>query len=280
MSEKLGGKDAFRGVRRRMSIAVSVKVQDGVVLATDSCVLHKGQIYFNADKTVAPFRGLPIGVMVAGDGSIGLTSIINHLREFGQQALRGTPARIDRDNYTIEDVVRAIGIYLSDASVRESSNSLTSLTVSGYSANSQLPETWRILLDGRAKVAHEAIWLPHAYGITWDGERECLDRLLCGTSNQLRSVAQEYGMSGEDAGRFVDRVCEACESDLVSPGMPLQDAIKLARFLVETTIAFVGFCLDRQPKIVGGAMDIATITRHDGFRWVQRKRGSTPNGGR
>ncbi|HUZ66885.1 MAG TPA: hypothetical protein VMU56_04390 [Beijerinckiaceae bacterium] len=256
-----------------MSIAVSIKVQDGVVLASDSCVLHKGQIYFNADKTVAPVRGLPIGAMISGDGAIGLTSVLNHLRDFGQQAvLKTSPLRVDRATYSLRSVVSAIADHLSDASVHESANTLTSLIVSGYSAQNNLPETWRILLDGRVRVEPELIWGPNEYGITWDGERECLDRLLCGTSHQLRSVAQEFGMSGDAAGRFVARVGEACESDLVSPGMPLHDAIDLARFLVETTIAFIGFCLDRQPKLVGGMVDIATITRHDGFRWIQRKR--------
>jgi hypothetical protein len=257
-----------------MSIAVSVKVQDGVVLATDSCVLHKGQVYLNAEKTVAPFRGMPIGVMVAGDGSIGLMSVVNHLRDFGQSLLpKSGPVRIDRHAYTIEGIAQAIGAHLSDICAHESANTLTSLTVSGYSAGSALPETWRVLIDGRARVELEPIWSANAYGITWDGERECLDRLLCGTSAQLRSVAQEFGMTKVDASRFVSRVSEACESDLVSPGMPLQDAIKLARFLVDTTIAFVDFCLDRQPKLVGGAVDVATITRHDGFRWIQRKAG-------
>ena len=88
-------------------------------------------------------------------------------------------------------------------------------------------------------------------------------------------------MNGETAGRFVARVGEACESDLVSPGMPMHDAIELARFLVETTISFVGFCLDRQPKLVGGMVDLATITRYDGFRWIQRKRSAiAANGAR
>jgi hypothetical protein len=256
-----------------MTIAVSVKVQDGVVLATDSCVLHKGQLYFNAEKTLAPFKGLPIGVMIAGDGSIGLTSVANHLREFGRLAFsKAGPPLFGRASYTVEEVVRAMGNHLSDVCVKEFASAFTSLTVSGYSADSSLPETWRVLIDGRASVEPEPIWTRNAYGITWDGERECLDRLLCGTSNQLRSVAQEYGMVGEEAGKFVMRVSEACESDLVAPGMPLPDAIKLARYLVDTTIAFVGFCLDRQPKIVGGAVDIATITRHDGFRWIQRKK--------
>ena len=54
------------------------------------------------------------------------------------------------------------------------------------------------------------------------------------------------------------------------PAMPIQDAIDLARFLVETTIGFVRFSVFL-PKSVGGAVEIAAITKHEGFRWVQRK---------
>ena len=54
------------------------------------------------------------------------------------------------------------------------------------------------------------------------------------------------------------------------PAMPIQDAIDLAHFLVETTIGFVRLAVFL-PKSVGGAVEIAAITKHEGFRWVQRK---------
>jgi hypothetical protein len=58
--------------------------------------------------------------------------------------------------------------------------------------------------------------------------------------------------------------------------MPIQDAVDLARFLVETTIGFVRFAVF-MPKSVGGAVEIAAITKHEGFRWVQRKASIPPN---
>ena len=58
---------------------------------------------------------------------------------------------------------------------------------------------------------------------------------------------------------------------LTIPTMPIQDAINLARYLVEVTIGFVKFSIAKQPKTVGGTIDIAAITKHEGFRWVQRK---------
>lgn len=51
------------------------------------------------------------------------------------------------------------------------------------------------------------------------------------------------------------------------PAMPIQDAIGLTLFLVETTIGFVRFAVFL-PKSVGGAVEIASITMHEGFRWV------------
>jgi hypothetical protein len=41
--------------------------------------------------------------------------------------------------------------------------------------------------------------------------------------------------------------------------------------MVETTIGFVRFSLKRQVKTVGGAGEIAAITKHEGFKWVQRR---------
>jgi hypothetical protein len=46
--------------------------------------------------------------------------------------------------------------------------------------------------------------------------------------------------------------------------MPIQDAVNLARFLVEATISFVKFSVAR-PKTVGGPIGIAAITKHGAF---------------
>jgi len=41
---------------------------------------------------------------------------------------------------------------------------------------------------------------------------------------------------------------------------------------METSLAFERLRADRQLKTIGGPVDLAVITRHEGFRWVQRKR--------
>ena len=54
-------------------------------------------------------------------------------------------------------------------------------------------------------------------------------------------------------------------------GDDLRDgSIDLARFLVETTKGFIRFSVGLV-KTVGGPIEIAAITKHEGFKWVQRK---------
>jgi hypothetical protein len=58
-------------------------------------------------------------------------------------------------------------------------------------------------------------------------------------------------------------------SQLCLPTMPVQDAIELAEYLVETTKGYYRFLPGAD--IVGGDTDIAVVTRHEGFKWIKRK---------
>ena len=51
--------------------------------------------------------------------------------------------------------------------------------------------------------------------------------------------------------------------------MPIQDAIDLAVFLADTAIGFSRF--SPGASTVGGPVDVAAITKHEGFKWVRRK---------
>ncbi len=59
-----------------MTVLVSVKINDGVVMAADSASsFESGMVYQNADKIVNLMEGLPIGAMATGAGEIGNDSI-------------------------------------------------------------------------------------------------------------------------------------------------------------------------------------------------------------
>lgn len=59
------------------------------------------------------------------------------------------------------------------------------------------------------------------------------------------------------------------EIPLLVPSMPIQDAIQLAEFLVDFVIKFSKFRMGA--PTVGGRIEIAAITKHEGFKWVKRK---------
>jgi hypothetical protein len=81
----------------------------------------------------------------------------------------------------------------------------------------------------------------------------------------------ELGLKQPEAETLVNRLMPNLYEHVSLSAMPVQDAIDLARFMVETTIGFMRFSVLRQPKIVGGAVEIAAITKHEGFCWVQRR---------
>ena len=78
------------------------------------------------------------------------------------------------------------------------------------------------------------------------------------------------GMTAEQIGPARDAVIPHLYENLILPAAPIQDAIDLSRFMVETTKGFIRFSI-RRAKTVGGPVEIAAITKHEGFRWVQRK---------
>jgi hypothetical protein len=59
------------------------------------------------------------------------------------------------------------------------------------------------------------------------------------------------------------------QAQIVFAPMPIQDAIDLAEFLVHAAIVYSRFSPGAQ--IVGGPIEIAAITKHEGFKWIRRK---------
>jgi hypothetical protein len=56
---------------------------------------------------------------------------------------------------------------------------------------------------------------------------------------------------------------------LAHPGMPIQDAIDLVKYLADVTVGYVRF--KQGAPTVAPPIDIAAITTHQGFKWVERK---------
>ena len=63
--------------------------------------------------------------------------------------------------------------------------------------------------------------------------------------------------------------CATSKIQLANPAMPTQDSIELAIFLADTQKQFARF--SDGSNVVGGDLDVATVTKHEGFKWIKRK---------
>lgn len=263
-----------------MTIAISIKVHDGVVLATDSAasLLRANgvvNVYDNADKIFNLRKGSPIGATTWGIGGIGQTSISTLAKDLRARLIDDDKEwRIDPESYTIEEVAKKARRFFFEEHYEpefkevEKPPNLGFLIV-GYSAGAGLAEEWEVLIkDG--ECADPTLVRPQAEtGFRADGEPEAISRLLFGFSPGLRGVLKDLGVSNEQIIPAMTRIQATLQTPLQHPAMPIQDAIDLAEFLADLTIKFARF----RPgaPTVGGPIEVAAITKHEGFRWVKRK---------
>jgi hypothetical protein len=108
------------------------------------------------------------------------------------------------------------------------------------------------------------------FGATWGGQRAYADRLVQGLDETGLELLQEH-LRLSDA--QLDGVREYLQGNnplaLPYQFLPLQDCVDLCILLIRTTINMQRFTVD--VRGVGGPIDVATVTRTDGFVPVQVK---------
>ena len=275
-----------------MTICVAVAVHDGAVFAADSAstlsaVKPSGEtevfnVYKHGLKVFNLYKGLPLAAMTCGIGNFGSSSIAALAKEFRYQLARGSSEdAINKDNYTIQEVVERARAFLFDARFAKLAprpQAQFEFWIGGYPSDMSGPfELWKIVFIGGECL--DPIPMPTP-GLYWGGATAPVSRLLLGFDHTLReALATAVGLDLTKADLDPDKVAKlAALVDLVrshsqvvmhSPVMPIQDAIDLADFLAETAKRYFRFLPGAD--IVGGDTDIATITRYEGFRWIRRK---------
>ena len=206
-----------------VTIILSIKVQDGVVMASDSAVLHRGHLYANAEKNIQLIKGLPIGVLISGDGAVGSRALISVMQDFSvRAALRGSACFVDKSCYTLQEVCTKLRDYILEVSQACLSPIRSALILSGYSADAPLPETWSIRFDGLDPIEPELVWGEDEYGLSWEGQAGCINRLLGDVPQVGFNVAEaqlaEVSLFNQNA---IDSPTDEVDSPmLVTPGMP------------------------------------------------------------
>lgn len=267
-----------------MTICVAVKVQDCIVFAADSTsslqtVMADGtpvtvNTYDHANKLFNLRKGLPIAAMTAGIGNFGPSSISTVTKDLrALLSKEGSPYYIDPHNYTIEQVAEVARRYFYEerfSKLVPAPSGNFQYWIGGYSSGEDLGEIWRFQIDNGAcgpTICDAAKEAPSSLG--WGGAPDAINRLVLGYSQELGRALTGGGMSAENIPQAIAEIGRYTQAELVHPAMPTMDAVELARFLAETTKQFVRFLPGSNS--VGGNIDIATITKHENFKWVARK---------
>jgi len=265
-----------------VTIVVSIRVNDGIVLATDSAtsfVDAAGQVvkvYNNANKLFNLVKIWPIGAMTYGSGSIGSASISTLSKDLRKKLTPGfgDPVyALNQNAYTVEEVAEKAKLFFqacyTQAYPQPVPNFLLGYRVCGYSSDGVLPEAWEIKILEHGAEGPVRLYEDDSFGPRWQGETEAIDRLVLGVGSRIYEALGQIGLDAAAAQTMGNALITRLCANLYLPAMPIQDAIDLARFLVDAASKFSHFLL--RPATVGGPMEIATITKHEGFRWITRK---------
>ncbi|MHC1782647.1 MAG: hypothetical protein AB9891_07805 [Anaerolineaceae bacterium] len=265
-----------------MTIAISIKVNDGIILATDSAAtimaaLPDGKetgvlnVYNNADKLFNLCKNNPIGAITWGSGSIGQSSISTLVKDY--RVLLSEKLR-DQSNYTLEEVVKGFSEFIFEDNYIPAFKDWPKkppigFMVCGYSSNQAFPEEWKFEIINGNIIGPGIVRKPDEIGMTWNGESEAITRLYFGFSNLTPQVLSECGLDNNKIQEIMKNFQEKLMIPFIISAIPIKDAIDISQFFIETTMNFSKY----RPgaPTVGGPIDIAAITKHEGFKWVKRK---------
>jgi len=237
-------------------------------------------VYENANKIFNLYKGAPLGCITFGSGSIGNASIATLMKDLREELKNGKRDFKVKD-YTIKGAAETLGKFLdeecekvTDPAVKQGIN--VGFMLGGYSSGGVLGESWSLEIQQGKACPPVELRKKEDAGLSWGGQGELLSRIALGFSPALfETLADATGnpkgaTSAQDLQKTLGPLLTArLQAPLVFAPMPIQDAIDLAHFLVNSTIMFSRFIPG--PQVVGGPVEIAAITKHEGFKWISRK---------
>jgi hypothetical protein len=253
-----------------MTIVASVKSRDGLILAADSMSTlsvatpvgpQYVKAYQNARK-LFQMGDLPIGAVTYGLGNIGTRSMESLVLEACKN--------FSDDLADVESVAQALYDHLRSAynaafnGLDDEQKPECGFLVGGYSAEEPLAR----LLEFEFPASEGPVEKlgPDDFGSAWRGVDFPFIRLWRGFAPSMVSrLVNEDGMTQQRIAELVAPL----EIGATYEGMPVQDAINFATFILDTTIGFSEFAPGY--PACGGPLQIAAILPDDeGFRWIAK----------
>ena len=254
-----------------MTIAVIMRVNDGLVLATDSAstvmlpdaegnefVYH---VYNHADKIFNLKKGKSIACMTWGAGNLSDKSISTIAKDFRNEIMN------DINHFSVQEISNKFKDYI-EKLISDNDRDV-GFIICGYSNNGipeDNPEVYEIQYVNGEVHGPEIVNEGQPIFINWYGQGQYISRLVLGFDPDLETIVDEYEIGDE---HIMENIKNRLSLPLGVPSMPIQDAIEFVETLVYITMQMSKFVPGAQT--VGGDIDIAVITKHEEFKWIKRK---------
>lgn len=261
-----------------MTLAIGFKGSEGIVLAADSRVTiqhivpipgQAGQqllipaTYDNATKLLKVHGQDHVAAVTFNAGAIGLQqprTAHSLLPEFEAQ-LNGAP------RLTVEDFARRLSDFFAEQwrDKGGGTGSPMEFIIGGYDPD----EAYGKLFICAIPTAPQPVEVQaNVFGIQWGGQTEITSRIL----NGYDAAAMDFiipQIPNVDPQQLAAGVSERSGAQIPYQFLPLQDCLDLSMLMIRTTAQILDYQIG--VRGVGGSIDVATITRKEGFQYVQRK---------
>jgi hypothetical protein len=268
-----------------VSLGIAFKAPEGLVLAADSRVTLMAQqaagpqqaaqlipaSFDNATKLLHVSGYDNIGAITFGAGAIGQGSEFRTAHSFLPELEAELMA--SKTKLTVEQFAAKMGTFYETRwkavgmPVGGPGDEMN-FTVAGFNSGETYGRIYTLAVPNHMAPAEQSPG--NEFGLTFGGQAEITARLLLGFEGKLIDLAAAHlGLDAAKKSALAQHLQQNLAIGIPYQFLPLQDCVDLVVFLIRTTATLQQWQVGIRG--VGGSIDVATITRTDGFRALKEK---------
>jgi hypothetical protein len=268
-----------------VSLGIAFKGPEGIVLAADSRVTLLAQqpglqhlipaTFDNATKLLKVASQSHVGAVTYGLGALGTYSprtAHSFLPEFEAELAGEVETGVERLS-VVAYASKLSAFFMNRWTSQEMPSPDTYVAeqmiflVGGYDDGEAYGRVYEFFIPGRPEPVEQN---PGSFGVTWGGQLDLTSRVIQGFDPRVPDIVARALDLDDDQRHVLTDALRPLQLTIPYPFLPLQDCVDLSILLIRMTIELQAFYVGIRG--VGGAIDVASITRTEGYVPVQEKK--------
>lgn len=272
-----------------MSLGIAFKGPEGIVLAADSRVTLTTEIKNGGKTQILPstfdnatkllrFNCQPfVGAVTYGLGAMGMPdprtahSFIPEFEEHIEKEYKSESQQDRCKRLSVKEFAKLFSTFFMDQWKKLMPDPFNgpdmAFLVGGFDEKTPYGKVYMIQIPSKPEPVEQNI---NKFGATWGGQLEHTNRLIKGFDPKLPTIIMKYTkLEPEQLQQLTHQLEGELSAKIPYQFLPLQDCVNLSIFLIRTTMEMQTWMVGIRG--VGGAIDVATITRTEGLKPIQTK---------